>query len=143
MSDNFQYFQISQKGILLRDGKCLILECSAKPGVWDFPGGRIDKGEYGEPALRREIKEELGFDDFVNAGVAGYDIWYLADGTPVCGIVNIIYNDDDEINISAEHCGQKFITEAEIDTFKYVWPQMNKLLRAAFKQHKMLSKYGR
>lgn len=27
--------------------------------MWEFPGGRIEKGEFGHEALKREIKEEL------------------------------------------------------------------------------------
>ena len=27
--------------------------------MWEFPGGRIEEGEFGYEALKREIKEEL------------------------------------------------------------------------------------
>ena len=55
-------------GILQRDNKILVAQRPVgKPysGLWEFPGGKIEKNESGEHALRRELHEELGIE--VNA----------------------------------------------------------------------------
>ena len=77
MIDNFGYFQVSQKALLLRDDKMLIVKLASQTDIWDLPGGRLNKGEYSESAFKREISEELGFENFENFGVVDYDILYL------------------------------------------------------------------
>jgi len=49
--------------VLRRDGKILLAKRPSKGllgGMWEFPGGKVEKGESLEACLAREIREELG-----------------------------------------------------------------------------------
>ena len=55
-------------GVLIRNGKVLIDKRKTGGllgGLWEFPGGKIEKGEDIEAALQREFKEELGIKIFI------------------------------------------------------------------------------
>jgi nucleoside triphosphatase len=61
-------YYIGTKAVLFRpDRKLLLLRITRKnsPDIyWDLPGGRIIDGETPEAALRREVSEETGIDEF-------------------------------------------------------------------------------
>lgn len=49
--------------LIVRDGKLMIAQRpdgKHMAGKWEFPGGKIERGETPEQALERELLEELG-----------------------------------------------------------------------------------
>lgn len=47
---------------IIRDGRVLAAHRSSTPIGWEFPGGKVERGESHQDALVREIREELGVD---------------------------------------------------------------------------------
>lgn len=57
--------------IIEREGKILLArrpENGDQPGLWEFPGGKVETGETQPEALARELLEELG----IAAQISGY-----------------------------------------------------------------------
>lgn len=51
--------------VFIRDGAVFAAQrgaLKAQPGLWEFPGGKIEPGERPEMALARELREELLID---------------------------------------------------------------------------------
>ena len=54
---------VSAVALIDRDGRVLLAqrpEGKSMAGLWEFPGGKVEKGESPEAALLRELDEELG-----------------------------------------------------------------------------------
>ncbi|WP_243300667.1 NUDIX domain-containing protein [Geothrix oryzisoli] len=50
--------------LICRDGRCFLQRRAASnpvmPGLWEFPGGKVEALETPLDALRRELREEVG-----------------------------------------------------------------------------------
>ncbi|SNY59684.1 pyrimidine (deoxy)nucleoside triphosphate diphosphatase [Enterobacter sp. CC120223-11] len=61
--------------IIERDGLILLAQRPAhadQPGMWEFPGGKVEAGESQPEALVRELREELGIHALPAAYVASH-----------------------------------------------------------------------
>lgn len=59
--------------VIVRDGLILAARRGPQmstPGLWEFPGGKVEPGEEPAAALRREILEELGCEVAVGPMIA-------------------------------------------------------------------------
>ena len=130
-NSSYERFIISQKAVIIRGNKCFIAEINKRPGVWDLPGGRIDRREDSVVAFRRELKEETGISDFKILASYDCDTWLSPAGAAVYGTVSLIKTDD-EIVLSKEHTEGRWITEGEIDDYDYIWPVMRRMIKKGF-----------
>ncbi len=64
-------------GILKSRNEFLIVQRSEDdelyPGAWEFPGGHLENGETLKEGLKRELKEEIGYNHNFDCKLIGYD----------------------------------------------------------------------
>lgn len=74
-ADEFGYAtpKVDVRGVVVRDGKVLLVHELADPGFWTLPGGWADVNETPSTAVEREILEESGFETRAVQLLAVYD----------------------------------------------------------------------
>lgn len=84
---------------------------------WEFPGGKVEKGETKEEALIREIKEELDtvikVDSYLDTIEYDYPDFHLSMDCFICSVVegNLVLK---------EHEDSKWIKKEEIDILNWL-----------------------
>ncbi|MEZ4273501.1 MAG: (deoxy)nucleoside triphosphate pyrophosphohydrolase [Myxococcota bacterium] len=64
---------------IVRNGSYLITQRSERavlPGLWEFPGGRVEPGESDAQALKRELRHRVGVDVEVEAKLSKTEFEY-------------------------------------------------------------------
>lgn len=106
-------------GVIYKNNKFLIAKRNLKKaqgGLWEFPGGKVEKGESYENALAREIKEEFNANIEVNEYI-GENIHHY----PEKDIKLIFYKArllSEKIEL-LEHEDYKWITKYDKDNFEF------------------------
>ena len=104
-------------------------------GKWEFPGGKIEKGESKEEALIREIKEEMHADieviDFLNTVNYDYPTFHLTMHTFICNLKNdyeFVYHDDKNL----EHSNMVWLDKDDLELID--WLDADKEVVKAYKR---------
>lgn len=121
-------FHLGIKGLIRNhEGDILLLEVNkqklnqAKESYWDIPGGRIQRGETVEQALRREIEEETGITELTNIQPFSMALSNIRipqqDGNDV-GLILWVFTCDapnlQAVTISDEHVDLAWFSPAEV-----------------------------
>ncbi|HEU4968878.1 (deoxy)nucleoside triphosphate pyrophosphohydrolase [Sphingomonas sp.] len=63
MAPGYPILLVVAAALIDADGRVLLQQRAphrSMPGLWEFPGGKVESGETPEAALARELEEELG-----------------------------------------------------------------------------------
>lgn len=115
-------------GILKKDGKVLI---GRRPdrgllgGLWEFPGGKVERGESREEALRRELNEELGVKVHVGPATAAVNHTYTHFSVTLSGHFCALRGG---VPKPLAHSALRWVTPSDLE--KFAMPEANrKILR--------------
>ena len=109
--------------IFIKNGK--VLSCrraphKSSPGLWEFPGGKVEPGETSFGALVREIDEELGFECKPRET---YDVSVTKVGELEIKLETIVcpYDSDQELS-STDHDEFRWLEVGELHKVKWAKP---------------------
>jgi len=78
--------------LVVEDGRVLLARRAFEPdaGLWDTPGGFLEEGEEPQEGLRRELKEETGFEIEPGRFLGTYLDTY-GEGPTAASVLNLVY----------------------------------------------------
>ncbi|BCB86597.1 NUDIX hydrolase [Phytohabitans suffuscus] len=116
MSYQPHLFPVSVKGVVVRDGRVLLLR--NERDEWELPGGKLDLGEEPTECVAREIAEEVGWQVTIGPLL---DVWqyHIRDGVDVLIVTYGCHLDiDEDPVVSHEHKEAGLFTETEVSALR-------------------------
>lgn len=113
---------LAAKGICQYNGKILLLKIRSRSthdaGLWEFPGGKVKKGEFFDAALKREFLEETGLevnvDSLYNVIQRDYTACKTNQKIKSIQLIMNVTCDSGEVVISEEHDDYGWFSKDEI-----------------------------
>jgi len=108
---------VAVAALLIKNDKILLLKRAnddkINPGMWSFPGGKVEKGETLETALHRELKEETSLQGNVQELIYATTIFY---GERQLVLLHYrMSSNNEEVYLSKEHSDFKWVKINELD----------------------------
>lgn len=113
---------VAAKGIIRRsDGAVLLIRRSPSsktdPGLWDLPGGKMDRGERLVDALAREAREETGL---TVRGIRPFYVTHFEkDPFWVTCVTFTCASYEGEVRLSSEHVEHTWVQPGDLDGRSY------------------------
>lgn len=108
------------KGVIILDDKILIVKRSDEDeigaGTWEFPGGKIEYEEEIEPALIREVKEEVELDVTVE-NILYATSFFTKTTRKVILLTYLCHTFSNKIILSGEHSDYMWATREELQQY--------------------------
>ncbi len=106
---------VAGKAVIRKNGNILLLrrslESDFEPGLWEFPGGKINFGENLIEALKREVMEEIGLPVKVGRPLTTWN--FFKEPFWVTGITFCCEYAGGQITLSPEHDNFAWISPGE------------------------------
>jgi len=118
---SYDLFHVTQGAIIKNsDGAVLILGIDR--GRWILPGGHVDASENWEAAFRRELKEELGLENFKIKQLVDITSWLTKKSAQNIYALTFLVDAPNfkEPVLSDEHTRYAWVTLKDIDSYNFL-----------------------
>lgn len=109
---------VGVKGLIIHNGLALIVRRSqtdtSAPGMWEYPGGRLEFAEIPEDGLRREIMEETGLHAQIGRILYASNLMKDSGAEQIVILNYLAMVQSNAVHISSEHDDWHWATQTEM-----------------------------
>jgi nucleoside triphosphatase len=136
----YDLFHVTQ-GAIIKNGEGAVLILGFGSGIWILPGGHVDRGENWEEAFRRELKEELGLENFTITKLVDITSWTPKDHDHTIYALTFLIDAPGFLEpiLSDEHLKHAWVTLDNLDNYNFIDDISKKRVRKGLEDKSFLS----